>query len=424
MCLIELISTNLDFSFIIFKNPENGMQIRSIRKGKAFGYYPKNEPNKYIIYFRDDTEEMSYKEDKEQSFEYLNKLRYTSPIFVLNAIAEFLHSSAKKQHEQDIVGQTNTFKMVAVQVDGYAFSTINRINKFFDKFTIKLTKEAHQTHEIEITTQESIYMLLNFVIVYFGLISALNDNDLDLTENLIEKLINSLNIINAEYYVRYILSSKILTSKKLFESLKCSLEIPGIQLQYGNTATQRLEYIKGLLNFDKPIIDIGCGEGAYAIPFAQKLKKSALKYYAIDINEDELARVSKKAIEKELDIITLNSHDKLVEHIDWNIKYDVIITEVIEHMDKEESQNIIRWVLNNVNFDKIIITTPNVEFNVHYMLGDQLRHDDHKWELTREQFKEYFSDIIIKEKNNIKYLDIGDIVYGVASTQGALITGS
>ena len=424
MCLIELTSTNPDFSFIIFKNPENGMQIRSIRKGKAYGYYPKNEPNRYMIYFRDDTEEMSYKEDKDQSFEYLNKLRYTSPIFVLNAITEFLHSSAKKQHEKDIIGQTHTFKSFAVQVDSYAFSTIIRINKFFDKFNIKITKKAQQTHEIEITTQESIYMLLNFVIVYFGLISSLNENDLDLTENLIEKIITSLNIIDASYYVRYILSSKILTSKKLFETLKGSLEKPGIQLQYGHTGTQRLEYIKGLLNFDKPIIDVGCGEGAYAISFAQKLKKPGFKYYAIDINEDELAKVNKKAKEKELDIITMNSHEKLIEHLDWNTKYDVIITEVIEHMGKEESQNIIRWVLDNVNFDKIIITTPNVEFNVNYMLGEQLRHDDHKWELTREQFKGYLSEILPKDEYVIKYLDIGDIVNGIASTQGVLITCS
>lgn len=424
MCLLELTSTNPDFSFVIFKNPENGMQVRAIRKGKAFGYYPENEPNRYIIYFRDDTEEMSYKEETNQSFEYLNKLRYTSPIFVLNAVAEFLSSTTKKQHEKDASGHTNTFKISAVQVDGRAFSTMTRIIRFFDKFQIKITKGAQQTHEIEITTHEPIYILLNFIVVYFGLISAMNENDLDLSENLIEKLINSLNIINAGYYIRYILSSKILLNKKLFENLKSSLETPGIQLQYGNTQTQRLEYIKGSLSFDKPIIDVGCGEGAYTIPFASKLTKLGLKYYAVDIDEEELAVVTRKAKEKELDIVTLNSHEKLLEYLDWNVKYDVIITEVIEHMGNEESQNVIRWVLDNVNFDRIIITTPNVEFNVNYLLGDQLRHEDHKWELTREQFKGYLSDVLIEDGLDVKYLDIGDIVNGVATTQGALITSS
>jgi 2-polyprenyl-3-methyl-5-hydroxy-6-metoxy-1,4-benzoquinol methylase len=298
------------------------------------------------------------------------------------------------------------------------------MNKFFDKFQIKITKGVQQTHEVEITTHESIYILLNFVIVYFGMISAMNDNDLDLSENLIEKIIGSLNIIDAVYYIRYVLSSKLLISKKLFENLKGSLEKPGIQLQYGNTGTQRLEYIKGLLSFDKPIIDVGCGEGAYALPFAGRLKKLGLKYYSIDVDEDELAKVSRKAKEKELDIVTLNSHEKLMEHLDWNTKYDVIMTEVVEHMGKEESQKVVKWVLDNVNFDRIIITTPNIEFNVNYMLGDQLRHDDHKWELTKEEFTEYVNEVLTGHNFNIKYLDIGDMVNNIATTQGVLITGS
>jgi len=424
MCLLELTSTNSDFSFIIVKNPGNGMQIKSIRKGKAFGYYPDGQQNRYIIYFRDDVDDMSYKEEHDQSFEYLNKLRYTSPIFVLNALTEFLQSTVKKQHEKDVNGNTNTFKVYSVQMDSYTASTINRINKFFGNFQIKVTKGAMQTFEIEITTQESLYMLLNFVIVYFGMISALNENDLDLSENLIEKLINSMNIINASYYIRYVFNSRLIPSKKLFEQFKPLLETPGIQLQFGDTGRQRLDYIKGLLSFDKPIVDVGCGNGAYAIPFAGSLKKKGIKYYAVDINEDELAVVSRKAKEKELDIVTLNSHEKLLEHLEPNcIKCDVIMTEVIEHMGKEESQNVIKWVIDNINFDRIIITTPNVEFNEHYMMGTQLRHEDHKWEITRKQFKEYMEEIF-KEIGyyTIKYLDIGDLVGDITPTQGAIIT--
>lgn len=421
MCLLDITSTNPYFSFIIVKNPTNGMLIKSIRKGKAYGCYPKNESQRYVIYFRDDIDDMSYKEDRDQSFEYLNKLRYTSPIFVLNAITEFLHNTSKKVHEKDIDGFTNTFKMVAVQIDSQALSVINRMNKFFDKINIKITKGAHQTYEIEITTHETLYMLLNFVIIYAGMISAMNNNDLDLSENLIEKLINSINIIDAPYFIRYMLSSKLLTSKKMFDSLKESLEKPGIKLQYGNTATQRLEYIKGIINFNKPIIDVGCGEGAYALPFAGRLKKLGLKYYAIDIDEDELSIVSRKAKEKELDIVTLNSHEKLKEHLDPNTKYDVIITEVIEHMGKDESQKVVKWVLDNVNFDKIIVTTPNIEFNVHYMLGDKFRHDDHKWELTKEQFIGYMNEVLNGYTFTTKYIDIGDQVDGITTSQGVLI---
>ena len=55
-----------DLSYIIFKNPNSGVVLKSIRKGVAYGFYPKDQKDKYVIYFRDNCEEISYKEDIHQ----------------------------------------------------------------------------------------------------------------------------------------------------------------------------------------------------------------------------------------------------------------------------------------------------------------------------------------------------------------------
>ena len=174
MCLLKLFSTNPDFSYILYKNPESGMQLRSIRQGYAYGFYSTHKPNTYIIYFRDGDNEMSYKEYRDQNYEYLNKLRYMSPIFVLNAISEFLSSTVNAHLEKDIA---NTFnhKLVleSVYMDNRTFKTMERLVSCFPNFKITVTERITTVYKVKIETTTSLYQLLNFAVTYFGLISML-----------------------------------------------------------------------------------------------------------------------------------------------------------------------------------------------------------------------------------------------------------
>jgi hypothetical protein len=79
-----------------------------------------------------------------------------------------------------------------------------------------------------------------------------------------------------------------------------------------------------------------------------------------------------------------------------------------------------------LNFDKMVITTPNVEFNKHYMLEGKFRHDDHKYEMSRIEFEEFMTTImneidVDKVKFTYKYISIGDMVDDVSTTQGYLV---
>lgn len=99
MAIFQLKSNNPDFSYIIAKNPSSGMSIKTIRKGNAFAWYSTEDT--YNVYFKDADNEISYKEQAEEMFEYLNTTRYCSTLFPLNAINTFFSSAFKKLHEKD-----------------------------------------------------------------------------------------------------------------------------------------------------------------------------------------------------------------------------------------------------------------------------------------------------------------------------------
>ena len=89
-------------------------------------------------------------------------------------------------------------------------------------------------------------------------------------------------------------------------------------------------------------------------------------------------------------------------------------------MAEEDSKKIIKYVLDNIPYNKIIITTPNFEFNKYYNMTG-FRHSDHKWEYTGEQFISYIKDVV---PDNIpkEFVGIGDTVDGISVTQAVIIT--
>lgn len=419
MCLLTLESSNPQFSYIINKNPASGMSVRDMRSGRAFGYFNENNLSQYVIYFNDADNKISYKLYAAQEFEYLNHLKYTSPIFVLNAIHEFFNDNHKKKNDDDTDGFVNSLCVLSVHIQQLTFNTIKKLDSFFSDFTIDCEKKITNTFKVTISTKKSIKHLINFAIMYFGIISCMNENDLDLTDSGIERIITAINQLAAPYYVRYIFASRVMGVQRNFKKFKNILQAPNTKMCFGNTAMQRRDHIQSLILFDKPIIDIGCGDGFYAIPFAQKLK--GLIYHAVDIDNDCLISIIKKAKKNGItNIATFKSHNELAL-LDKSKSYDIIISEVVEHMEEKESADIIKFVLDNIPFNKIIITTPNYEFNKHYQI-EGFRHFDHKWEYTRPQFESYMRKILENYKFGVTFIGMGDTVDGSPVTQGVVIT--
>jgi small RNA 2'-O-methyltransferase len=460
MAIFQLQSTNPRFSYVIGKNPHTGMIVKSVRKGKAFGWF--SDDHTYNVYFKDADNEVSYPKGKEESFEYLNVSRYNTPLFPLNVVADFFGTASKKQQQDDLSSSTtlatnlNTVVNTDADLDAdtntdlstpsdsgpnseitpttapYEHTlTVNLVgveNKrylaffhhHFPDYELGWEELAHENYRITIKTQKSIYELLNYSNSLFLFLSLMSRTLFDITDDTIEKYIRNLNVIDAPFFIRYLFARNVLTKRDRFRRYKGLLEDTTryeIEFAFGNTATQRKEWITDHLGFGLPIVDLGCGEGAYTIPYSKKI--APLFVHAIDIDEVARTKVAQKAEKLELNnIILYESLDHFLE-TEPEETYYVILTEVVEHMPIEAAEELLHNVTSRLNINKLIITTPNRDFNQFYQID--LRHDDHQWEMNEAEFRSWLEKVT-PAGWDIFHQGIGDKVNGIQTTQGAVLT--
>lgn len=416
MAIVQVRSANPDFTFLIKKNPGTGMQLRPVRKGMAYGWYA--DETAFNVYFKDASNDISYKQDADESFEYLNVSRYNTPLFPLSAINEFFSAPFKAKDGRDVEGYEHVFFINLIHVDRVRYVA------FFEKhlkdceFTIK--HQAHKSYSLTIATRKSLYYLLHVASVLCLFLSSFGEEFIDISDPILDKYIRSLHVIDAPFYIRSLFARNFLTTRERFKKYRTDIERTDrytIALEYGGTAMQRRNYIAGVLPFDKSILDIGCGEGFYAIPFAGKIESS---YYAVDLNEELLETVKRKAAARQVDnIATFASTDRFLETYNGE-RVDVIMTEVVEHMPEQEAAALIRQLCSSVDFDRLIVTTPNADFNRFYEL-EELRHDDHKWEMGEAAFRQWFAETVKDMRMDCEFVAIGDSVDGIRTTQGVIV---
>ncbi|WP_127587222.1 methyltransferase domain-containing protein [Paenibacillus koleovorans] len=416
MAIVQLRSTNPQFSFLIKKNPGTGMQLREVRQGMAYGWY--SDETTFNVYFKDADNEISYKQQADESFEYLNVSRYNTPLFPLNAITEFFQNAVKAQDERDTEGFEHRFYINMVHIDRVRY--IDFFAKHLNEFTFSLQHQAHKSYSLTVSTRKSLHHLLHAAGLLTLFLAIFGEEYIDISDAVLDKYIRSLNIIDPPFYIRSLFARNFLNSRERFKKYKADIERTdryAIRLEYGGTGLQRRNFITRLISFDKPILDVGCGEGFYAFALAPKLEGL---YYAVDVNEELLEAVSRKAEAKELDnIATFRSLDHFLEIYNGE-RVDVILTEVIEHMSEDEAGALVRQICGNVDFEQFIVTTPNADFNDFYELNG-FRHEDHKWEMGEQAFQKWIAEIVQHDKVSYEVLAIGDSVNGIHTTQGVLI---
>jgi 3' terminal RNA ribose 2'-O-methyltransferase Hen1 len=93
------------------------------------------------------------------------------------------------------------------------------------------------------------------------------------------------------------------------------------------------------------------------------------------------------------------------------IGYDAaVLMEVIEHVDESRLPALERSVFGSARPRTVIVTTPNVEYNVRFETLPQgkLRHSDHRFEWTRAEFRQWAGDVAERNGYTVRYLPVGD----------------
>jgi len=431
MSIIQIKSKNEDLSFIIKKNPNSGLVAKDLKQGVVFGFFTKGDDQSFNIYFKDGSDEVSFPRYEGEQFEYLNTSRYNSATFVVNAIDEMLRSAFKSNEytipdgelKTDEGGHESTFFINMIYVKNVRY--IEAFENYFPGFKVDAEVISGNNYRINITTEKSIFELLNFASLFAIFQAIVNDEPMFVNEENATKYIRSMNIIDAPYFVRYLFKIRFLENFKLFRNMQEGLsecKSHDVEMTLGNTWQARQMSIEDRLSFDNNILDVGCGEGKYITRFNKKMK--GLEYFAVDTDPVELDKAQRRAKNKRMENVHFFESALQFwasDHPAKKEKLDIICTEVIEHMPIEDAK-VLMYDILSFNIGTLIVTTPDVRFNDNYFM-EGMRHDDHDWEPTKQEFEDFMKDCFkaVKKEYTIEWFGIGDIVNGVTPSQGIIV---
>lgn len=161
------------------------------------------------------------------------------------------------------------------------------------------------------------------------------------------------------------------------------------------------------------VIDLGCGEGRLT---SMLLEEKQIKRVGA-------ADVSVSALEKAKQVLRYDRmppyrkekltlmQGSLTYRDDRFQGYDcACIVEVIEHLDPMRIGAFERVVFEFAVPSTVIITTPNSEYNARYgwLPEGEKRHDDHRFEWNRKEFREWTEHICSKFGYTVEISGIGD----------------
>ena len=162
------------------------------------------------------------------------------------------------------------------------------------------------------------------------------------------------------------------------------------------------------------VLDLGCGEGRLLGHLLEHRQFQRL--LGVDVSCVSLER----AVERlhfdrlpppkraRIDVVqgSLTYRDARLEGFDA-----ACAIEVIEHIDESRLAAFERTVFEFAQPALVVITTPNVEYNVRFerLEHGTLRHRDHRFEWTRAQFQAWAADICSRYGYRVEFLPIGQV---------------
>jgi 3' terminal RNA ribose 2'-O-methyltransferase Hen1 len=170
----------------------------------------------------------------------------------------------------------------------------------------------------------------------------------------------------------------------------------------------------------RTVLDLGCGEGRLLDMLARE--KQFTEIVGLDVSLRSLERAQRRLrrlAPRQQDRVQL-LHGSLTYRDRRLAAYDAAaVVEVIEHLDVPRLVAFERVLFEYAHPRWVILTTPNVEYNVKFerLPAGRFRHRDHRFEWTRAEFQAWAGTTAQRHGYSAQFLPIGpeDPVVGAPS---------
>ena len=176
---------------------------------------------------------------------------------------------------------------------------------------------------------------------------------------------------------------------------------------------QRLGTVQAVLKASGAgrVLDLGCGAGA----LLQRLFRDGYReIVGVDVSARALEAAARRL---KLDTLPDAQRERIqllqspLTYRDKRLTgYDAAaLVEVIEHFDPPRLAAAEQNVFGSARPGTVVVTTPNAEFNVRWdtLPAGAFRHPDHRFEWTREEFRDWSEAVAGRHGYSVRFLPIG-----------------
>lgn len=164
----------------------------------------------------------------------------------------------------------------------------------------------------------------------------------------------------------------------------------------------------------KSVLDLGCGEGKLiklllAEKQFERITGLDVSYRSLELAQQRLHL--DRLPERQRQRVTL-LHGALTYRDQRLQGYDAAaVVEVIEHLDPPRLSAFARVLFDCARPTMVVLTTPNAEYNVKFetLPVGTLRHSDHRFEWSRQQFESWASDVAQRFGYQVSFAPLGPV---------------
>lgn len=419
-----------ELGFLLHKNPDRAQQFE-LAYGKAYVFYPEVSDESTTAALLLDIDPLDLARGKVGSrdgglFDYVNDRPYAATSFLSTAMVRIfgtaMNGKCDKRHELADTPLDLTARLASLKDNG----DTELAKQLFEPLGYRVTVSRTQLDEkfpewgsspyIDLTISGKVKLseLLNHIYVLIPVFDK--QKHYYMAEDEIKKLLEHGEGWLADHPQKEKITRRYFTARKSYarramdilnenegaDTVEEEQETPEKEV-FTPLNTQRMETVRDavLASGAASVIDLGCGECRLTslLLNEQQIRRVAACDVSVSVLEKAAQRLHldrmQPARRNKLTLMqaSLTYRDKRFEGYDC-----ACVVEVIEHIEPMRIPAFERAVFEFAAPRTVILTTPNREYNANYehMEENALRHGDHRFEWTREEFRAWTEHICEK----------------------------